>query len=254
MGISITGGVKVPQGKFSVGPAVVGFTANAVRFDGTNDWLNRGAALDGAADNDTLLLSFWFDLSGGDATNLAFFGAEAGHFIVRRLSTDVLRFGFSTAAELFIWAFSSGSTFLAAAGWVHVLISIDASAGKRLVYIDDAVPSITAVTENAGDIDWTATDFSVGSNISGGMRLDADVAEFYMTNEFLDIGVEANRRKFISSGGKPVDLNSDGSGPTGTQPLIYLSGATASWHTNDGSGGGFTENGALTDGASSPSD
>src|SRR3546814_7073174 len=44
----------------------------------------------------------------------------------------------------------------------------------------------------------------------------------------------------------------DGSTPTGSAPLVFLSGATASWHTNKGTGGGFTENGALTDAATDP--
>lgn len=43
-----------------------------------------------------------------------------------------------------------------------------------------------------------------------------------------------------------------GGNPTGTDPLVFFSGATASWHTNQGSGGGFTENGALTDAATNP--
>jgi len=33
-----------------------------------------------------------------------------------------------------------------------------------------------------------------------------------------------------------------------------LSGDTATWHTNKGGGGGFTENGALTTSSTSPSD
>ena len=75
-----------------------------------------------------------------------------------------------------------------------------------------------------------------------------------MAAEYLDISVENNRRKFIDADGFPVDLGSDGSTPTGIAAIMFFSGATVSWHTNDGSGGGFTENGALTDAATSPSD
>ena len=38
-------------------------------------------------------------------------------------------------------------------------------------------------------------------------------------------------------------MGSDGSTPLSGQPLVYLGGVTATWHTNKGSGGGFTENG-----------
>src|SRR3546814_17811034 len=70
---------------------------------------------------------------------------------------------------------------------------------------------------------------------------------------YIDLSVTANRRKFVGSGAATsVDLGADGSTPTGTAPLVFLSGATADWHTNKGAGGGFTENGALTDAATDP--
>lgn len=230
------------------------YIANAVQFDGTNDALNRDADLTGSVDNDTLLMSFWLDLRGGDGATLAVFGATSGRFIVRRLGTNIMRFGFKTAADVDVWAFSTVATYLAAGGWNHFLIAIDASASERLIYVNDAVESITAETLNAGDLDWTVADWAVGS--AGGLSspMNGDMADVYATNEFLDIGVEANRRKFIDGIGKPVDLGSDGSIPTGTAPLMFFSGPTDTWHTNDGSGEGFTETGALTDGASSPSD
>jgi hypothetical protein len=43
-----------------------------------------------------------------------------------------------------------------------------------------------------------------------------------------------------------VGKGSDGSGPFGSAPYLYLSGDTATWHVNKGSGGGLTEGGALT--------
>ena len=63
-----------------------------------------------------------------------------------------------------------------------------------------------------------------------------------------------NRRKFIDPNKDPVDLGEAGQFPTGTSPLVFLANPTASWQTNLGTGGNFTENGALTDGSSSPSD
>jgi hypothetical protein len=70
----------------------------------------------------------------------------------------------------------------------------------------------------------------------------------------LDLSVEANRRKFISAAGKPVSLGANGSTPTGSQPIIYLANPTATWQDNLGAGGNFTENGALADAATNPSD
>lgn len=228
--------------------------ANAVFFDGTNDFLLRGGALTGAVDNDTLLLSLWFDLRGDDTTNLRIFDTDLGRFRVRRLTTNLLFFTCKTVTDVAVWQFSTTATFLAAAGWVHLLIAIDAAASKRLVFINDAAVGIQSEISNAGDIDWTLNEWSFGSGLGGVSPVNADMAEVYLTNEFLDIGVEANRRKFIDAAGKPAELGADGSVPTGTKPLLFFRGPTDDWHTNKGSGGGFTESGALTDGASSPSD
>ncbi len=236
------------------GPSEI--AVNAVNFDGTSDWLTRDGGLTGAVDNDLALISLWFDMAGGDGVAQNFVrGLTASQFRIRRQVTNDLLIQLETGAGAIVWAFLTDDTFLAAGGWHHFLVAVNASASKRLIYIDDAVAGIHSVTENAGDIDWTETDWAIGSSTAAGAeRLNADLAEMYFTNEFLDISVEANRRKFISAGGKPVDLETDGSGPTGTAPLVYFSGATDSWHTNAGSGEGFTEVGELTDAASSPSD
>jgi hypothetical protein len=80
------------------------------------------------------------------------------------------------------------------------------------------------------------------------------MAEVYATNEFLDLSIESNRRKFISASGTPVNLGTDGNIPTGTQPLIYLSGPATNWNAgkNFGSWSGFTVHGTVTDCTSSP--
>ena len=56
----------------------------------------------------------------------------------------------------------------------------------------------------------------------------------------IDFSVEANRRQFISAEGKPAN---PAGWPAGGQ--VQLHGALDDWHVNKGSGGGFTENGAL---------
>ena len=104
------------------------------------------------------------------------------------------------------------------------------------------------------DKDYDEADIGIGGEPDGSTLFDGDLADLYFTNEYLDISVEANRREFIDASGKPVDLGVTGTNPTGSQPLLFFSGDTSSWHTNKGSGGGMTEVGALTDAATSPSD
>ncbi len=83
-----------------------------------------------------------------------------------------------------------------------------------------------------------------------------DVAEVYLNlAESIDIDVSANVEKFRSSAGKPVDLGATGSTPTGTAPIIYLSGDATGFLTNKGTGGSFTvATGSLSTAGTSPSD
>lgn len=254
VGVAGVGGGGGGGGEDGVPPEIA---VNAVNFDGTNDWLSRGAGFTGATDNKFALVSFWFNLKGGDGAGQLMFHSDVGFVQVRRDAANTITFFLFDPAAIALWQGTTTNTFLAAGGWVNFLFSVDTTTGvsTRKLYINDALETITGEVKNAGNIDWTRLDWSIGASaITGVSKVNADYAEFYMTNEFLDLDVVSNRRKFISAGGKPVDLETDGSGPTGTVPLVYLSGPTVSWRTNDGSGGGFTENGALTDGASSPSD
>lgn len=144
-------------------------------------------------------------------------------------------------------------------GWVNLLISLDLSdTGKRHVYFNDSIPSgLTWVTYTNTNIDWdTITYSAVSHNTDSQPRsLNGDIADVWFNpGTYIDFSIESNRRKFIKSDGKPVGLGSNGQNPTGSSPLLFFSGDTTSWHTNKGTGGGFTENGTLTTASSSPSD
>ena len=234
------------------------FVANAVHFDGSNDNLLRGGDLTGAVDGDELLLSIWFNITGNDAAAQLFFRNNVGGIILTRTAGNKLRLRTRTPAPVNTWDWSSDADFdtITNPGWHHLLIAaqLDVTPVGQ-VYLDDAALTVTeAIAPIAGNIDWTAAEYALGSTDMESFRFDGDMTEVYVTDEYLDIDVEANRRKFIDAAGKPVDLGADGSTPTGTIPLAFFSGPTVDWHTNKGSGGGFTETGALTDAASSPSD
>lgn len=268
MGISITGGVKVPQGKFSVGTAVAGFSASSVNFDGTNDFLNRGAGLTGASDGVSCTISVWFNIIGGDNSHLTIFenyltGVE-DRLWLRRSNNNKLLFFVNTIDSAVAWAFTTDNLYDTSnnTGWHHALIScqLDATPVGQ-IYIDDSLASITEsiVPTDADTLDFTTSDWGIGARSSdelGGLKLNADLSELWFNTEHVDISVEANRRKFIDASGKPADLGSDGSTATGTQPLVYFRGNATVWNagTNSGSGGDFTMTGEVTDASTSPSD
>ena len=139
--------------------------------------------------------------------------------------------------------------------WHHVIVSADMTVLNKVdLYIDDTqiTPTISVFTTGS-TLNIGGGTFYLGQIQNGNSKLEADIADFWIdTGTYIDLSVEANRRKFIDAAGNPVDLGSDGSAPTGSSPELFLSGDTATWHTNDGAGGGFSEIGALTDAATDP--
>ena len=246
----------------SIGTSPSAFFANTVNFDGTNDWMERGAGLTGAADSKTGIFSCWVKRGADGATHQMLVQQEVASTARQGFAIDssgvfkALLYN-ASATALIVQAKSTG-TILVAGGWTHILAAWDLAIPRFDVYIGDAEDA-DIVTLNDDIINYTRAEAGIGhvwlSSTPGNFKFNGCMADLYFQDgEFLDFTVEANRRKFISATGKPIDLGADGSMPTGTKPLIFQSGDTVDWHTNLGSGGGFTEVGALTDCADGPSD
>jgi len=226
-----------------------------VHFDGTNDYLSDSGAMTGAADSKLFTLSVWvlFDATGGD--EYIFTTAGGGKFIILKQSDNKLFIqGDSPAGATILQA--AGGTVLSSSTWYNILISCDMSdTGKRDIFINgsDDSPTWNIYTDSAIDFTGNST---VGSNHTGGSKLSGDMAEFWFEDGvYTDFSQSANREKYALSG-IPVDLGTNGENPTATSPVLYLGqvGATPSnFAANKGTGGGFTENGALTLAPTSPS-
>ena len=112
----------------------------------------------------------------------------------------------------------------------------------------DGVEDLNSVTNTDDNIDYTRNNYVIGRSAGVGSHWNGDMADYIFDDTYIDLSVVANREKFILDGA-PVDPGSDGATAVGASPLIYLNQNTLStWHTNAGTGGGFTENGALTAG------
>ena len=129
--------------------------------------------------------------------------------------------------------------------WQHIICSWDlGTAGNRKIYIDGVDKTAQLVFTTGQTIHYESTNVYV---IAGAAHTIAafDLAEVYFTvpAAYFDLATAGNREKFRSAGGLPVDLGSDGSTPTGTQPYVYLKSPFSSFGVNSGSGGNFTTNG-----------
>lgn len=240
------------------------YSVKAVAFDGTNDYLSRGANLTGLLNSKTFTFSGWFKFSssGNSQTLLCSKGSSDSYLQVSRLGsggdTGKLRFvgvGTGSVTRLDVMTEDTIDT----GTWHHIIASFDLSdTNKRFVLIDTNEASLTVTTYTNAVLNFTsATEFFIGTAESGSPQLYADVGDLWFNTEYLDLSSSAVYGKFISTtSGKPKDLGATGELPTGTSPLLYLSrrnSTASSFATNKGTGGGLTVTGALTNSTTSPS-
>lgn len=222
-----------------------------VEFDGTNDYLTRGA-LTGAADGKGWFFSAAFTVDGGDGTLRTMLhgtnaGAANGSLGIALQSNNKMVVALnppgstSNNAQVF-----SANTILAGSGYHTILVSgLNGTTAPRL-YID-GVDDTDSGSSVGTDTDFTLTDWSVGSLYSGISKWDGCLGEVMFGLEYINVGSSTERDKFFTASGAPVDKGSDGSTPTGTAPLIYLSGGADQFADNFGSGGAFSIAGDLVD-------
>lgn len=244
-----------------IAPEATAYTAQAVRFNAADpDYLLRNDTLNGAVDSKKFMAALFVDFKGNNATLQRFIigsgnlGLQFTKDTANRISVTLLN---PAAASILIM--TSAAQLTDASGWKSILVSVDLTAGvERAQLLIDGVMSINGTPTMVVDgiADFTQLQWTLGGGTTGGSPLNADVADFAVWfGESLDLSQGAILRKFIDTGGRPVDLGATGNIPTGNAPIVWLHGATSTWHTNDGTGGGFTlgATAVLTDGASSPS-
>lgn len=224
----------------------------SVVFDGTNDYLARGADLTGITDGVAGTCSFWLKMGASSDDNTTYYilknSPTAGQFNVYRDTGGSIHFyaeKSNTVSTLNIR--SSLNSVQKVHGWVHVIASWNLVASPVAYLYVNGVSDIVSTEVLAGSIDYTASNWGVGATYLGANKLPGLMSELYFTNEFIDISVPANLAKFIS-GGKPVNLGPTGALPTGTQAILYLHNNYTSFGTNSGSGGNLSVVGTLDDG------
>lgn len=239
--------------------AGAGFRPGAVNFDGTNDYLLRGGGLTGAADGKAGTISFWCKAAADDSTLVIFTGrvSSSVRLNIQRVSTNVMSIQGRNSANTTILSMASSATnFNIAGGWRHFIASWNLATAAEHIYVNDSsdLAAGSTLTDDTIAYSTSVDNWAVGSNQAGAAKWNGDIADLWFEDSYIDLSNSANRRLFISAAGKPVSLGANGETPTGSSPIVFFGGATDDWHTNKGTGGGFTENGALTDAATNPSD
>lgn len=218
---------------------------DAVLFDGSTTALSKATDFTGVTDGKQWTFSLWFYRN--SATGGTIFGGN---------DEPVFNIGATGSAEITLYEPGSVSNPLnitfptstfATGTWYNIIVSIDlTNASNRHVYVNDSAASVTYASYNNLTCEFSKP-FDIGRNDGPSNYFDGAMFDFWMNfNQYLDLSVTANRRKFISASGSPVGLGPEGQNPNGTAPDVFLSGKVNNWHINKGTAGGFTENGTLT--------
>ena len=228
-----------------------GAAANAVNFDGTNDYMRYNSNLTGITDVKTMTLSFWIKGAASVGKIIYSHDPSNGRVLIQTVATGKISIEVLNPAFGYVVRFTINTVVMDSA-WHHVLVSLDsASTSTRYVFIDD-VDRTSATTWTNYDtstlMDFTSNPVIIGADASAGSKLTADLAEFYFNNAYIDISSSTNRRKFITATLAPEPRDANGGYGGADIPKVWFSGTTATWHTNKGTGGGTTLTGTLTDG------
>ena len=234
-----------------------GYVAEAVDFDGTSDFLNTTSFTSTSSKEGIISMWFyWDDIAWTSGTErLISLGTDSSQvrLELRAGSNGRVVFTGKNNANANLFQYVTPSATFTGSTWYHLLVSYDLANAQFDVFVNDTdfAPSPTLVDDSIEAV--TRAGIGVGFTGSGALW-NGFMADVFYDQVYVDLSVLANRRKFIDSAGKPVNLGLDGSTPLGSQPDMFLSGPTANWYTNKGKSGGFTETGEITTASSSPSD
>ena len=195
-------------------------------------------------DNKLITLSVWLRFTDPDKTAFYIEGQGSSDFFIRGIIVgNSLRNSVYSSSGL-VLTFDTGIT-ITDSDLHHFLLTADLSnTSNRKVWVDGVVDTgVSWNTYSNSNIDWVNNkNQQIWEEwIADQNEFIGSIAEFWFTNEY--IGTEDSNVDNFYYNGYPVDLGSDGSTPTGTQPIAYYSvrdGDTAAdFGTNRGSGPDF---------------
>ena len=188
-------------------------------------------------DGKEYLLSMWVNSTDDSTAQTALFFHDTGtRFEFGRDTSHNIFVHLRSTSGLNIGRVVTTSTFTSADGPTHYLFAIDMNTTTVNIYKNGVKQETTTVNPIINDT--ISTNPSGHQKFVSGVR-QLSIGQLYVTNEYLDMDVAANMKKFYNNG--PVDLGADGSKPTGTPAIIMLNGNHDNPHINGGSSGNFTK-------------
>ena len=225
------------------------YVGQAVTLNGTDNYYTIGSAV-GGSDTKVGTVSCWFKPAASTSNQFLSLGNAYGN-LGHTNESKIYWVMWDTGAGTRQFQFTSATAYTSTSTWYHILISFNLTSGSQAshFYMNDAEDISSVTNLSNGTAYWnsfTATLQTFAHYSGPSAIMDAEVFDFYVnTDEYIDFSSEANRRLFIDASGKPVDLGSDGSTPTGTAPRLFQTvrdgGVAGDFATNSGTGPTLTE-------------
>lgn len=194
-----------------------------MNFDGSTDYLDTNA-LTGITDTKKGTFVWKGRLANAASAAEIIVGTTGVAFDVRRTATGAIQIVGENAAGTVILDIVTTGTPCSAAGEYVILASWDlATAASARIYVNDKRQAITENTFTNDTIDYTVTEYSVGSNVAGSANFfTGDMYVLYL-NELvnLEFNTESVRRKFHDVDSVMTFMGRNGELPTGSAPICF---------------------------------
>jgi hypothetical protein len=216
-----------------------------VTFDGINDYLTSGSGLTGTADGKQMTIVARY-AKATTATNelLLADGAASENNILMFRSEGTIQVSLKNPAGTEILKLVA--TDPANSNERFIFFSTDRAITATHLYIDGVSGSAPTTDTNDNIRISNPTNWAIDGQTDGGGPYNGDMIFFYMDDSYIDFSVSANRDKFLQE-----NIGASGEGPTGSSPLIYITGNAGEWNDvggiNLGTAGAFYMTGAVTD-------
>jgi len=230
-------------GRLWAGEGGSGYAENLVYADGTHDYLTVGTTGFAGSGAAARVMTVAVLVNRETLGNLYIFGHWGSRHALF-FTTNKLEYRADVSFSPVVQVRSSGTY---GTGRLAVLCAFNTNIPVAQMYVNDVdVADVLTLTQDA-EPDWLDTDLGIAARSNGNNKWQGCIGDVWMTQEYVDISVEANRRKFFNGDGTLVDKGADGSLPTGTQPIRFHRGPAANFATNLGSGPAMTVNGVFTE-------
>ena len=185
-----------------------------------------------------LTISFFFRPKQDDRTMIEIQDSSGNSRLIVHMVDDKFTVAIMNTVPYNVQEFES-SGVLNRLTWQHILISIDTVTLSQQLYIND-VSNIVPIDNSAGTLGLDTGTIRIGTGFNE--TFNESISELYIEpGLWLDLSLEANRRKFINADLTPANTRQLNI-VDGLDPSIYLPNSKDSITNNEGTGSNFSMN------------